>query len=67
MLPGEIALLTAKLSGHGDGALPFEKPNHRSHRVLRGNRDTHMHVIQKQMPFQYLAFFLLGKGMENLP
>jgi len=26
-----------------------------------------MNMIRKQMPFQYLAFFLLGQGMENLP
>ena len=67
MLPGEIALLAAKLPSHGDSALPFEKTYHRSHRVLRGNRDTHMNMIRKQMPFQYLAFFLLRQRMKYLP
>jgi len=65
MLLGEIALLAAKLSSHGDGALPFEKTNPRSHRVLRRNHNTHMNMIREQMPFQNLVLFLLGLGMEN--
>ena len=67
MLPCEIALLAAKLPSHGNGALPFEKTNHRSYRVLRGTRDTHMNMIRKQMPFQNLTFFLLRQRMKNLP
>jgi hypothetical protein len=67
VLPCEIALLAAKLPSHGNGALPFEKTNHRSDRVLRWNRDTHMNMIWEQMPFQNLAFFLLRQGMENFP
>jgi hypothetical protein len=67
MLPCEIALLAAKLPSHSNSALPFEKTNHRSDRVLRGNRDTHMNMIWDQMPFQNLALFLLRQGMEYFP
>ena len=64
MLPREVPLLAAQ-SGYGDSALPFEKPDHRSHRVLGGNRDTHMHVIRHQMAIQNLALFLPGQSVED--
>jgi hypothetical protein len=35
MLAREVPLLAAQ-SGYGDGALPFEKPDHRSDRTLSG-------------------------------
>jgi hypothetical protein len=64
MLPREVPLLAAH-SGYGDRALPFEKPDHRSHRVLGGNRDTHMHVIRHQMTIENLALFLPGQRMKD--
>jgi len=64
MLPREVPLLAAQ-SGYGDSALPFEKPDHRSHRVLGGNRYTHMHMVRHQVPLQNLALFLPGQGVEN--
>ena len=64
MFSREVSLFAAQ-SGYGDGALPFEKPDHRSHRVLGGNRDTHMHVIRHQMAIQNLALFLPGQSMED--
>jgi hypothetical protein len=67
MLSIEFALSAAKLSSHGCGALPLEKPYHRGHRVLRGNGNTPMNRIREQIPFQSLAIFLLGQSMENLP
>jgi len=66
MLAREVSLLAAQ-SGYGDCALPFEKPDHRSHRVFGGNRDTHMHVIRHQMPLQNLALFLPGQSVEDFP
>ena len=65
MLPREVPLLAAQ-SGYGDSALPFEKPDHRSHRVLGGNRYTHMHMIRHQVSVQNLAFFLPGQSVEDL-
>ena len=64
MLPREVPLLAAQ-SGYGDSAIPFEKPDHRSHRVLGGNRDTPMHMVRHQVPLQNLALFLPGQGVEN--
>jgi hypothetical protein len=60
----EVSLFAAP-SGYGDGALPFEKPDHRSHRVLGGNRDTPIHVIRHQMAIQNLALFLPGQSVED--
>ena len=64
VLPREVSLLAAQ-SGYGDGALPFQEPDHRGHRVLRGNRDTHMDVVRHQMSIQNLALFLPGQSVEN--
>ena len=33
--------------------------------MLRGNRDTHMHVVRQQMPFENLALLLPGQRMED--
>ena len=33
--------------------------------MLRGNRDTHMHVVRQQMPFENLALLLPGQSMED--
>ena len=46
-------------------ALFPQKTDHRSYRVLRRNRDAHMHVVWHQVSFHYLALFLLGQRMEN--
>ena len=64
MFPGEVSLLAAQ-AGYGDGALPFQKPDYRSHRVLGGNRDTHMDVVRHQMSIQNPALFLPGQSVED--
>jgi len=61
MIPREVAFLAAQ-SGYGDGVFPFQKPDHRSRRVLGGNRDTHMDMGRHQMAIQNLALFLPGQG-----
>ena len=64
MLAREIPLLAAQ-SGYGNGALPFEKPDHRGHRMLGGNGDAHMHMVRHQMAIQNLALFLPGQSVED--
>jgi hypothetical protein len=64
MLAREISLF-ATPSGYGRRALPFQKPDHRSHRVLGGNRDTRMRVIRHQMAIQNLASFLPGQRVKD--
>jgi hypothetical protein len=61
MFTCEIPFLAAQ-SGYGDGALPFEKPDHRGYGVLRGNRYTPMHMVRHQVPIQNLAPFLPGQA-----
>ena len=65
MLARKIPLLAAQ-PRNGDRTLPFQKPNHGSYRVLGENRDTDMHMVRHQMPFDNLAFLLPGQRMENL-
>src|SRR5215469_2599058 len=48
----------------GNGALPFQKTDHRGDRMLRGYGNTHVHMVRHEMPFENLAFLLLGKGVE---
>src|SRR5258707_1550801 len=64
MFAREIPLLPAQ-PGNSDRTLPFQKPDHGSHRVLGGNRDTHVHMVRHQMPFDNLALLLPGQRMEN--
>ena len=66
MLAREV-LFSATQSGHRDRALPFQKPDNRSHGILRRNRDAHVHMVRLQMPFQNLAFLLPGQSMKNFP
>jgi hypothetical protein len=64
MLAREVPLLAAQ-SGYGDGALPFQKSDHRRDRMLGGNRDAPMHVIRHHMAIQNLALFLPGQRVED--
>ena len=44
MLARKIPLLAAQ-PGNGYSAVPFQEPDHRSYRVLGGNRDAHVHMV----------------------
>src|SRR5438132_4498234 len=50
MFTREVSLLSAQ-SGDGNGALPLQESNHRGDRVLRRNRDTHVHMVWHQVSF----------------
>ena len=65
MLARKIPLFAAQ-PGNGDRALPFQEPDHRSDWMLRGNRDTHVHMVRHEVPLHNLAFFLPGQSVENL-
>ena len=64
MLARKVALLAAQASD-GDRTLPFEKPDHRCHRLLGRNGDAHMHVVRHQMALDNLAFLLPGQRVED--
>ena len=66
MFPREVPLLATQ-SGYSNCTLSFEKPDHRSHRVLGGNRDTHMHMVRHQVPLQNLALFLPAGAWKISP
>ena len=66
VLTREVLLTTAQ-SGYGNRAFPLQEANDRGHRVLRGNRNTHVHMVWPQMSLDNLTFLLPGQGMENLP
>src|SRR5207302_2971186 len=57
VLAREIPLFATQ-AGHRYGALPFQKSHHRSDRILRGNRDAHVHVVRQQVSLDDLALLL---------
>jgi len=52
-------------AGDGDGALPFQKPDHRRHRVLGWNRNTHVHMVRHPVPLDDLALLLPSQRMKD--
>ena len=64
MFTREVSLLSAQ-SGNGNGALPFQKPDHRGDRLLGRNRDAHMHMGWHQVSFQNLTLLLLRQRVED--
>src|SRR6266513_22223 len=57
VLASEIPLLATQ-AGHRYGALPFQKSDHRGHRILRRNRDAHVHMVRQQVSLNDLALLL---------
>src|SRR5436309_12824653 len=57
VLAREIPLLATQ-AGHRYGALPFQKSDHRGHRILRRNRDAHVHMVRQQVSLNDLALLL---------
>src|SRR5438874_3176179 len=62
VLAREIPLLATQ-AGHRYGALPSQKSDHRGHRILRRNRDAHVHMV-RQLSLDDLALLLPRQGVE---
>src|SRR5215469_14153652 len=60
-------LFAATQSSHGDRALPLQEPDDRGHRVLRRNRNAHVHMVRLQMSFEDLAFLLPARAWKISP
>src|SRR5216684_2563470 len=54
VLAREIPLFATQ-AGHRYGALPFQKSDHRGHRILPRNRDAHVHMVRQQVSRNCLA------------
>src|SRR6185503_7677152 len=66
VLPDEVALPFPVDTGEMDGALALDEPDHLRHRILRWDRDQHVHVIGHQVPFLDLRLLLRGQLAEHL-
>ena len=66
VLPGEIATPVRKLPGDLDRALPLDIPGHLRHRVFRGNRHQHVHVIRQQVSLLHLTLAVPGQLPEHV-
>src|SRR5260370_38712376 len=64
MLAREVALLAAQ-PGDADCALPFQKPDHGRNRMLRGNRDTHVHMVRHKVTLNDLTLLLPSQRVED--
>src|SRR5256714_12586216 len=63
----EVSLPSIKLTGNGDRAFAFQKPDHGGHSMLWGDLDADMHMIRHQVAFQDAAFLLPRQFMEDRP
>src|SRR6266550_7523876 len=50
--------------GHRYGALPFQKSDHRGHRILRRDRDAHVHMVRQRVSLHDLALLLPRQCVE---
>jgi hypothetical protein len=66
VLTHEVALSLSVHPRKVDCALAFDKAHHLRHRVLRWDRQHHVHVIGHQMPLFNPAFLLRGQLSEYL-
>src|SRR6266567_2809350 len=57
VLAREIPLFATQ-AGHRYGALPFQKSDHEGHRILRRDRDAHVHMVRQQVSLNDLALLL---------
>jgi hypothetical protein len=58
MLPGKVAPMLPIDPRQVDRTFALDKPNHLRYRILRWDRNQHMHMIYQQMAFLNLALLL---------
>ena len=66
VLPYKIPLLLAVDTRQMDRAFSFDVADHLRNRILRRDRDQHMHVVPHQMPLLDPALFLRCKLLKHL-
>jgi len=67
VLPHEVALALPIHPCQMNRALALDEADHLRHRVLRRDRDHHVHVIGHQVPFHDFALLLRGQLAKHLP
>ena len=67
MLPDEISLPLAVRPCQVNRTLSFDLSNYLRYRILRRNRQHHVHMIRHQMPLLNPAFLLLRQFLEHFP
>ena len=65
VLTYEVPLPLGERSRDVDRALPLEEPDNLRDRVLRRDRDHHVHVVRHEMPLLDAALLLLRKRSED--
>ena len=66
VLPDKVALAFPIHPCQMNRALALDEANHLRHRVLRRDRNHHVHMVRHQMPFDNRALLLRGKLAEYL-
>ena len=65
MHSGVISTLTKIRPRYVNRALPLQVADHLRHRILRRDRNQHVHVVRLQMTFQYPALTLTRQLAQN--
>src|SRR2546430_9032969 len=66
VLAREIPLFATQ-AGHRYGALPFQKSDHRGHRILRRDRDAHVHRSGSGCPSMIWHSFCRANAWNTSP
>jgi hypothetical protein len=67
MLAHEVALPFTVDPRQMDRAFPVDEPDHLRDRILRRNRNQHVHVIRQQVSFFDPSLLLRGQFLEHIP
>src|SRR6266705_2375116 len=67
MVPGRVLAASHEGPGNVDRRFPLDKAHNLRHRVLRRDREEHMHVIRHPMPLLDATLLLLRQRAEDLP
>src|SRR6266403_649726 len=59
--------LFATQAGHRYGAFPYQNADHRGHRILRRNRDAHVHMVRQQVSSMIWHSFCRAKAWNTSP
>ncbi len=66
MLAREVALTSCELPRYRNRSLALEEADHRSHHVLRRNRDADVNLVWHQVSFDDRAFFLPRQFVKDV-
>ncbi len=65
MFSGKVSFLARELSCDSDGALALEKPDNGGNATLWRDHDTHVYVVEHDVPFDDRTLFLFSESVKH--